>query len=396
MIYRHLTLFAVRGLLPAFLLLFFSVHNSCTQKKNESAVQDSVSSKDNNRPIPVSHARGFGLEAKNGYYLLHIHQDGSDAAPTQTYLLTENDRPLPDDTDGYEIIHIPVKKVVLLQTAYVAYFSFCNAAGAIAGIANAKYVFDKKVEEAVRQGRIREMGPPEHLNVELVTRLNPDLVIGSGFPSSPNKDALQLGRMDIPVLLLTDWLEADPLGRAEWVKLIGFLTGSGNLAIEKFKNIESEYLQLKKKTIFADARPLIICNLPYKGTWYMPGGKSYIARLLEDAGGHYGWSGDQHTGGIQVDFESVFVKGLEADVWINPGRASSVKDITGIDSRLSGFRPLKTGRVYNRNKRINPNGANDYWESGLVSPQLLLADMIKILHPAILPEHELFYYKKLR
>lgn len=135
--------------------------------------------------------------------------------------------------------------------------------------------------------------------------------------------------------------------------------------------------------------------MPYKGTWYMPGGHSYIANTLNDANGAYPWANDTHTGGIQLDFETVFATGLKADIWINPGLATTLNDITGVDSRLTDFRPVQEGLVYNSNKRINPKGANDYWESGLVNPHIILADLINIIHPGLLPEHELFYYQKL-
>lgn len=65
------------------------------------------------------------------------------------------------------------------------------------------------------------------------------------------------------------------------------------------------------------------------------------------------------------------------------------------DNRYANFAAVKTGNVYNNNARINNSGGNDYWESGTSNPDIVLSDLIKILHPEILPNHQLVYYRKL-
>ncbi len=399
MIYRHFSLFIFHRLPLGFLLFLLFAGSSCKRKPADTidiVEKSEPQTIQNESPFPIDYATGFDIERKSDYFLLHISRGNNQLPDRQTYILIRKGTPLPSNPERYQIINIPVKKVVLLQTAYVAYFNFCNANQAISGIADAQYVFDEKISERIRTGKITPIGPPEQVNTELIVQMNPDLVIGSGFPDAPDKMVSQLEQMGLPVLMMTDWLEANPLGRAEWAKLIGFLTGTEKPAVEKFKTIDARYRQLCEKAKLTTTRPEVICNLPYKGTWYLPGGNSYIANLLRDARASYGWYNDLNRGGIRVDFESVFLAGLKADIWINPGSATSLEGITGVDPRLSNFKPVKTGRVFNRNKRVHPNGANDYWESGLVNPHLLLADIISILHPEVLPGHELFYYQKLR
>jgi iron complex transport system substrate-binding protein len=75
--------------------------------------------------------------------------------------------------------------------------------------------------------------------------------------------------------------------------------------------------------------------------------------------------------------------------------ADSKEEIAGIDQRYTRFNPYKKGTLYNSNKRMNDIGANDFWESGVVNPHLILADLVKIFHPELLPDHQLFYYKQL-
>jgi len=53
-------------------------------------------------------------------------------------------------------------------------------------------------------------------------------------------------------------------------------------------------------------------------------------------------------------------------------------------------------QVYNFNKRLLPSTANDFWESAVARPDLLLSDVIAILHPEILPGYQLVYAEKLK
>jgi iron complex transport system substrate-binding protein len=167
------------------------------------------------------------------------------------------------------------------------------------------------------------------------------------------------------------------------------------LANEKFSEVAEEYEKLKAMAAEANEKPLVINNLPYKGAWFVSGGDSFTARYLRDAGADYPWYENSSTGGLRKGFEAVYEVGLKADVWINPGAATSKEDILEKDPRFKDFKPFQSGRIYNNNKRVSESGGNDYWESGVVHPERLLADLIHIMHPDILPDRQLYYYQKL-
>ena len=200
----------------------------------------------------------------------------------------------------------------------------------------------------------------------------------------------------IPVLLNSEWLETTPLGRAEWVKLMAVLLNKEALVNQKFGDLEKEYHRLAALTQKATIKPSIITGMPFKGTWSVPDGDSYMARFLQDAAATYHWANVQGKGSLHLDFERVAPVALQADFWLNVGYVDSKEDLLGKDVRFKDFRPFKQGAIYNNNKRVNDIGSNDYWESGAVNPHLILADLIKILHPELLPQHELVYYKLLR
>ena len=143
-------------------------------------------------------------------------------------------------------------------------------------------------------------------------------------------------------------------------------------------------------------KPTVLLNAPYQGIWWIPGGNSFLARFLKDAGAAYLWADDPSTGSKIIDFEVIYEKALDADYWLHPGQWNSLKEGLAVDERFAQFRAFREGHVYNNNARVNKYGGNDYWESGLTKPDVILADLIKIFHPELVPDHKLVYYKKLK
>ena len=142
-------------------------------------------------------------------------------------------------------------------------------------------------------------------------------------------------------------------------------------------------------------RPKILCNVAYKGTWTLPGGKSYVARFLNDAGAVYPWADNDTSGGFQVDMEEIIAKATDADIWLNPGLCRSLAEMHAIDSRYALFKAYANRAVFNHSKRVNATGGHDYWERGAANPHLVLADLISIIHPESLPNHTRVWYEQL-
>ena len=136
-------------------------------------------------------------------------------------------------------------------------------------------------------------------------------------------------------------------------------------------------------------------GLPWKDTWYMAGGRSFMAKLIEDAGGSYLWKENTSSEYIPLDLETVFLKAFKAERWLNTGTAGSLQEIAGRDERFENLPVFREKEVYNNDARISENGGNDYWESGVVHPDVILADMAEIFHPGLFPGHQFRYYRKL-
>ncbi len=135
--------------------------------------------------------------------------------------------------------------------------------------------------------------------------------------------------------------------------------------------------------------------MAWKDSWVVPGGKSYVGEFLKDCSSNYLWSDTDETGSIHLSFETALEKASEANYWLNPGMATSIEDIASRNELYKDFISIESGKVYNNNKRVSENGGFDFWESGVINPHILLADLIKIFHPDLLPKHELYYYQKL-
>jgi iron complex transport system substrate-binding protein len=241
---------------------------------------------------------------------------------------------------------------------------------------------------------IAEIGDEKHLDVEWLLSNNIDLVIVSAFPTKPD-NLIKMEEKGIKVLCLPEWMENSPLARAEWIKVFGALTNQTDLSNEIFKTIKHNYQYLVNEYKTDTTYKSVLMGNNFKGTWYTPGGKSYMANLVYDAGGNYYWSKDTSTGSLSVSFEEVLANQQNADIWINPDRYNSINDLISDDSRYKYFKAVKTHKVYANTKRISKTGGNDFWESGIIMPEVILSDIHTILFDDEVYHEDLYFYKQL-
>ncbi|MGB8490100.1 MAG: ABC transporter substrate-binding protein, partial [Bacteroidales bacterium] len=185
-------------------------------------------------------------------------------------------------------------------------------------------------------------------------------------------------------------------GKAEWIKMVGALYGKEKTADSIFRAVETRYLMVRDSVSRRTAnRPGVLLGLPFRDTWYVSPGNSYVSKLLEDAGGDYLWKDTDSETSMPKSLESVFVTAVRADYWLNTGAARSKAGILAIDARLGDLPCFRSGNIYNNDRRINRAGGNDYWESGCINPDVILLDIASILHPGLFAGHKLFYYRKI-
>jgi len=170
----------------------------------------------------------------------------------------------------------------------------------------------------------------------------------------------------------------------------------GDKAVTSFDSVSNNYNHLVSLAKNVSVKPRVLLGLPWRGTWYISGANSYIAGLIKDAGGDYLWSDLNYKDSQPLNLESVFEKAFNADFWLNTGDVNFISDIIKVDERFRELPPLKKGKVFNNNNKINKFGGNAYYSIGVVEPDIVLSDIIYILHPEILPDHTLEYYKQIK
>jgi iron complex transport system substrate-binding protein len=344
----------------------------------------------------LKYAHGFRIDNRGGYREVSILNRAAGKIDTLHYLLVDEGQTPPADRPGIPVIHTPVKTMMVLSSSHIALADFAGVADRIIGLGNFQYISSPVVRESIRAGKVKQVGIDGATNNELVIALHPGVMITSTNPDAAAGQYKTISDAGIPVLPDAEWLETTPLGRAEWVKLIGALVDNEAGVAKKFDSVEQAYQSLAAIGSGAKTKPSVIIGMPWKGVWYSPAGGSYMAQFLHDAGANYNWADSKGTGSLPLNIEAVIPIALRADYWLNIGYVDSRKDIAAKDTRFSAFHAFQTDAVYNFNKRVNDIGSNDYWESGIVSPHLVLADLIRILHPGLLPQDSLYYYKQLK
>jgi iron complex transport system substrate-binding protein len=375
-----------------WLWFFVIITNSCHH--SEKKTNTFAGEKSGLKPI---YAERFLIEKHKNYTKLVIKNPWQGARDiTQEYYLIRKGWPVPDGIEMKNVIYIPVEKIVCLSTTHIAMISSLHSESSIVAVSGADYIYNDEIKRATDSGKIKDIGYEDNLNKEMILELSPDLVMVYGIGSESAGYLGKLSELGIKVVFNADYLETDPLGKAEWIKVIGSLYGKENEADSIFDNISEEYNFLKSFIISkTNSRPSVLLGLPWKDTWYVSPGNSYISKLINDAGGRYLWNETKSEVSMPYGLENVFLKALEADYWLNIGSTNSKNEIIAIDDRMGELAAFKNGRLFNNNNRISKTGGNDYWESGSINPQMILRDMAVILHPELFSDHDLYYYKKI-
>lgn len=347
--------------------------------------------------VHPEYATGFSVEYHEGYKVVTVTKPWRGSDESYTYVLVKRGVSPPHLGKGEEIITIPSERFVSLSSTYLPYLPILGITSSLKGVTNTNTVYTPEVMNLIQEGKVIDVsGMATGINLETLIDLNPDLVMAYAT-GQPEYDAHpKLQEAGIPVVLNAEYMEEDPLGRAEWIKFISVFFNREKEANAYFEKIKNEYQSLEKSVHSLNGTyPTVFVNNNWQGTWNMAGGQSYVAELLRDAGADYLWSDDTTTGSIPLDFEIVYDKGQNADYWLNPGNAMTLQELLGEDARYSEFAAVKSKKIYNNNARVNAGGGNDYWESGVAHPETILKDLIKIFHPEIVADHKLVYYRHL-
>lgn len=346
--------------------------------------------------LTPAYADGFAVEYHGHYKVVTVATPWQGASEPLRYALVQCGAPAPDGFDAAAIIEVPVMRFVGMSTTYLPVLERLGVLDRLVGLDDITYVNNETVRAMADAGRLGFIGYGAYVNVEEALNLEPDLILTYAAGSLDYDAHPKLIEAGLPVVVEASWLDASPLGRTEWLKFIALFFNQEAVAEASFAETAERYTALAALADQVSDRPTVLADTVFQGTWYMPGGQSYMARYLADAGGDFLWADEPASGSTPLSFEAVFDRAQDADIWVNLGYTSSLDDLLTQDARYADFKAFQTGQVWNNNARVNESGGSDYYESGSANPDVVLADLIKILHPTLLPEHELVYYQQLK
>ncbi|MGL2963711.1 ABC transporter substrate-binding protein [Flavobacterium sp. RSB2_4_14] len=343
----------------------------------------------------VRYAKGFSIENYNGYSVVTVKNPWPNANKNYTYILKEKEGIIPDSLQKNSIISIPIKTIVVTSTTHIPSLEMLDEVKTLVGFPNLNYISSEKVRARIEAKKITELGNNQSLNTEVLLDLQPDVIIGYGIDNSnPTLDNLQ--KSGLKVMLNGDWNEETPLGKAEWIKFFGVLYGKQKEANEIFSKIEKDYLNTIEIAKKAKVTPTILAGDMFEDRWYLPKGTSWGSLLLKEAKGNYLWSDTSGTGSLSLSFETVFEKASTADIWITSGQFSSLKEMTDMNSHYAKFDAFKNKNVYSFSGKKGKTGGILYYELAPNRPDIVLKDIVKILHPELLPSYKPFFFEKLK
>lgn len=340
-------------------------------------------------------ASGFSISGKEGSEstLLTVSNPWQGADSVASYLfIARGHNEAPGAFEG-QVLNGEARRIATTSSTHVAMLDALGATDRIVGVSGINYISNPEIQS--RRNEIADIGYEGNFDYEALIASDPDIVLLYGV-NGANSMEKKLRELNIPYIYIGDYLEESPLGKAEWIVPIAEIIGQRRKGEEIFAAIASRYNTLKKTV--ADSvidAPTVMLNVPYGDSWFMPSADSYMARLITDAGGDYIYKKQTGNSSLPIDLEEAYTLASQADFWLNADQMTSLSALAAKCPKFTDTRVFRNGYVFNNTLRANPSGGNDFFESGIVNPDLILRDLIGILHPSLLSPDSLVYYKKL-
>lgn len=371
--------------------LFITLLSSCGEKKKSLPVEQS-SSKSH-----LSYATGFTIEQNGDITVIKVSSPWPGAETDFTYALIPRNKlasiTLP--RDAYDaIVATPVQNMVITSTTHIPALESLGVLNVVSGFPNTDLISSPATRKRIQDGQIRELGTNESMNTEVVLELNPEVIMGFGI-NDTNKAYETLQRSGISIVYNGDWTEQTPLGKAEWIKFFAPFFNKEVEADSIFKNIETSYNGAMLLTQKVTRKPTVLTGGLYKDVWYVAGGNSWMAQFLKDANANYLWADSDNKGSIGLSLEAVLEKGQQADFWFNPSLHSSYEELQQANAHYEQFDAYKNRNVFSNAVKKGATGGLLFYELAPQRPDLVLKDLISILHPELLTDYQPHFFMPL-
>lgn len=378
-------------IIAIFCICILSISSACGRKTSAADTSSVVGSTTDTASLTPRYARGFTLKSvSSDLTLLTISDPESSHSESYRYALVRRGAS-PSIPEGFTPVDIPLRRVVCMTSLQLSNFIRLGNTSKVVGITSTRHLKNAVMRRQLANGTTSKIGIEGNFDNEVILALEPDAIFISPFKRG-GYDALR--DLDIPLIPHLGYKELSPLGQAEWMKVTGFLTGEFQKADAEFSKIEQNYLRLCHLLDTVSYRPTVFSGEMRGGNWYAVGGRSFLAQMFADAGADYFLKDNRESGGVTLDYETVFTNASDADYWriVNSFDGEFSYDaLRDLDRRYTDFKAWKKRGVIYCNMDDVP-----FYESMPVEPDILLADFIHIFHPAALPDHKPVYYHLLK
>ena len=341
-----------------------------------------------NQGSEVHYAKGFRINRFKEYTQLIVLNPWDSTGILDSYVLVDRHRNLPVKLPEGRIVRTPVERVAFSSSVHAGMWNQLHKAQLTVGVCEPEYFSNPLIKKGLKAGTITDLGMATSINIEKLIAAAPEILIVSPFE---NTKRTEFEKIKLVVVKDASYMEESPLGRAEWIKFEAAFTNEDKLADNIFRNIEKKYTGLCQKVSTTTIRPTVFTEKKFGDIWYVAGGRSYLGRFLEDAGAKYIWKELNQSGSRPYTFEKVYAKALKADYWLIKYNDVQ-KDMTY--ETLKNEYPLYVNfNAYQRKHVFAINTAKTpFYESGPMEPDKVLADLVHIFHPELLPGYKSTYY----
>lgn len=345
-------------------------------------------------PEYASGFRILGADGRSSVIIESVNPwQGADSVVTRLFIARDGEEP-PQGFEG-QVIEGDARRIVAMSSTHIAMLDVIGETARVVGVSGMDFISNDAVRS--RRDSIGDVGYDGNVNYELLLSLQPDIILLYGTNGASGMEP-KLKELGIPYVYIGEYLEDSALGKAEWIVAVAEIVGKRDEGIKAFSAIPERYNVIREKAadcLKHTSRPKVMINLPYGDSWFMAPTGSYLVRLIEDAGGDYIYKKNNSNESRPIDLEEAFMLVSASDKWINVGQTRSLDELRKNYPKFAATKPVLSGEVYNTTGRVAANGANDYWERGVVEPDVVLRDMVMIFHPE-LADSDLVYYEKLK
>lgn len=374
---------SVGSVLVLLFVLVGCSHADRTQDRNQLPNKQQTNHADSNLVEYATHFRLY--KRTEGFELLILNPDTQSIE--KTYLLSASSEHQPS-SGTFDVIRCPVEKLIALSSTQIGALSLLQETNRVVGVSGIDYVYSPTLRKQHAKSPIAEFPDLSTLNPERVVETGASLIVYSGFGSAPAQES-KLQKLGITAIPDYDWRERHPLGKAEWIKVIGLLTGRFEEAVAHFNQVKTNYLRLQQRAEKKHQKPMILSGILIGDIWYLPARENYLAQLIHDA--HARNVGDQTPGTASAMFnlQQILANSKDYDIWINPGFADS-GTLLQQNRRYKFIRPFQEKRVFCYSHRMN-----FFWEYSALRPDKVLQDFIELFHNPTVSDEKLYFYKRL-